>query len=99
MSDREKYGKEMDRWIGDENMWIRRTALIHQLSYKDQVDSERLFRYVEARMHEEEFFIRKAIGWALRQYSKANRPLVAKFLEKNKAKLSTLSFREGSKYV
>lgn len=49
-------------------------------------------------MHEEEFFIRKAIGWALREYSKTNKESVAKFIKNHKNELSMLSIREGSKY-
>ena len=62
-------GKVMDGWIDHENMWMRRTAILHQLNFKDRTDPDRLFHYCEQRMGEKEFFIRKAIGWALRQYS------------------------------
>jgi 3-methyladenine DNA glycosylase AlkD len=58
----------MDDWIEDENMWIRRTALLFQARYKDATDSKRLFAYCQKTMHEKEFFIRKAIGCALREY-------------------------------
>ncbi|GAB5411846.1 MAG: DNA alkylation repair protein [Chlamydiales bacterium] len=90
---------EMDRWIEDENMWIRRSALIYQLKYKEKTDKERLFSFCKSRMHEEEFFIRKAIGWVLRQYARTNPESVREFIEKNRSELSSLSFREASKYL
>lgn len=61
---------QVDLWIDDTDMWMRRTALIYQLSYKDKTQRDRLFAYCEKRMHEKEFFIRKAIGWALRTYAR-----------------------------
>ncbi len=90
---------EMDRWIEDENMWIRRSALIYQLKYKEKTDEKRLFTYCELRMHEEEFFIRKAVGWVLRQYARTNPKSVREFVEKNRFELSPLSYREASKYL
>lgn len=90
---------EMDRWIEDENMWIRRSALIYQLKYKEKTNEKRLFTYCESRMHEEDFFIRKAIGWVLRQYARTNPKSVHKFVEKNRSELSPLSYREASKYL
>ena len=89
----------MDQWIEDEHLWIRRSAIIFQLMWKQKTDEKRLFDYCSKRMHETDFFIRKAIGWALRQYSKTNRQAVAVFVEKNKLTLSPLSLREASKYL
>jgi 3-methyladenine DNA glycosylase AlkD len=94
-----KHKKTMDRWIQSENMWLRRTALIHQLTYKENTDQKKLFDYCKQTMHEKEFFIRKAIGWALRQYAKTNPEAVRKFVTNNKDSLSGLSFREASKYI
>lgn len=51
-----------DAWIDDEDMWVRRAALIGQIKHKDETDSARLFDYCERHAHEKEFFIRKAIG-------------------------------------
>jgi len=91
---------QMDVWISDrDSFWIRRSALIFQLKYKHNTDKERLFRYIIATMHEDEFFIQKAIGWTLREYSKSNKKDVKKFLQQHKDKLSKLSYREGSKYT
>lgn len=94
-----KLATEMDRWIEDENMWIRRSALIYQLKYKEKTNQKRLFAYCESRMHEEEFFIRKAIGWVLRQYARTNPESVREFIEKNHSELSPLSYREAAKHL
>ena len=85
----------MDRWIDDEYMWLRRTAILHQLKWKERTDRERLFRYCALRAHETEFFIRKAIGWALRQYSWSNPQAVVAFVTEHEAQLSGLSKREA----
>lgn len=87
----------VDLWIKDENMWLRRTALLFQLKWTDHTDEERLFRYIRLTAHENEFFIAKAVGWALRQYSKTNPEAVRKFMKA--VELQPLSVREGSKYL
>ncbi len=87
----------LDRWIDDENLWIRRSALICQNSFGELTDEERLFRYCLARAPESEFFIRKAIGWALREYSYAAPEVVRDFLLEHRAALSGVTFREGGK--
>ncbi len=89
---------QMDLWIDDTDMWLRRTALIYQLSYKDKTERNRLFGYCEKRMHEKEFFIRKAIGWALRTYSRVNPQDVRAFITRNSNNLSPLSCRVAGKY-
>ena len=94
-----QHKKNMDLWIKSENMWLRRSAIIHQLKYKNNTDEKRLFKYCKLTMHEKEFFIRKAIGWALRQYSKTNPLSVKQFIKENYQNLSNLSIREGSKYI
>ena len=85
----------MDRWIDDPGLWIRRSALLCQLRHKQRTDSKRLFDYCRRRMSEKEFFIRKAIGWALRQYSYTDGEAVWEFLQENREELSGLSSREG----
>lgn len=97
--DHPKLIEVMDGWIQDENLWIRRTALIFQLKWKKQTDTERLFNYCSQLMHESDFFIRKAIGWALRQYAKTDPQAVKKFIHSNQKNLSLLSIKEGSKYL
>ena len=94
-----KTGKVMDKWIDDKNMWIRRAAILHQLNFKERTNGDRVFRYCEKRMHESEFFIRKAIGWALRQYSYVDGNAVFQFVKDNKSELSTLSKTEALKIL
>ncbi len=89
----------MDRWIESENMWLARTAIIHQLSYKADTDADRLFRYAELRAEDTEFFIRKAIGWALRQYARQSPDEVRSFVAANEDRLSGLSKREAMKHL
>jgi len=86
-----------ERWIASDNFWLQRTALLYQLSYKKNTDEERLFRYIRSVAKEKEFFIRKAIGWALREYSKTNEDAVRRFVAETE--LSPLSQKEALKYV
>jgi 3-methyladenine DNA glycosylase AlkD len=85
----------MDRWIDDENMWLQRTAILHQLGFKELTDAARLFRYCALRAGEQEFFIRKALGWALREYSKVDAEAVRAFVSEHERELSGLSKREA----
>lgn len=96
---RDELNPIMDRWIKDDDFWIRRTAILSQLRHKKETDGERLFDYCLRCVDEKEFFIRKAIGWALREYSYTDPQAVKKFLLANKDRLSTLSFREGSRVM
>jgi len=89
----------MDRWIESDDMWLGRTAIIHQLGYKADTDADRLFRYVESRADDTEFFIRKAIGWALRQYARQSPDQVRAFVSANEDRLSGLSKREALKHL
>ncbi|WP_409272603.1 DNA alkylation repair protein [Neobacillus sp. SCS-31] len=88
---------EMDKWAVSDNMWLRRTAILHQLKYKDDTDESRLYTYIGQNADSREFFIQKAIGWALREYSKTNPDSVREFIQNTK--LAALSRREGSKYL
>jgi 3-methyladenine DNA glycosylase AlkD len=89
----------MDRWIDDKDIWLARTAILHQLSYKDATDTQRLFDYCLRRGGSSEFFIRKAIGWALRQYSKTDARAVRTFVRRHATELSGLSKREALKWL
>lgn len=89
----------MDQWIEDDNMWLARTALIHQLGYKEDTDAERLFRYVTLQAGHKDFFIRKAIGWALRQYARIDPDAVRSFVAEQEDELSGLSKREALKHL
>jgi 3-methyladenine DNA glycosylase AlkD len=91
--------KRMDRWIEDPEMWIRRAALLFQLKYKEKTDEKVLFSYCLKTMHEKEMFIRKAIGWALREHSKTSPDSVKDFIHMHRLSLSPLSIREGMKHL
>ena len=86
---------EMDRYSTSENFWLRRISLIYQLGYKKETNEAKLFEYCLLMADEKEFFIRKAIGWALRQYARVEPEKVKEFVTQNK--LSTLSTREALK--
>lgn len=73
--------------------------MLCQLKFKERTNEEKLFEYCENLCNEKEFFIRKAIGWALRQYSYVKPDRVMIFLTENKKKLSKLSYREGIKVI
>jgi 3-methyladenine DNA glycosylase AlkD len=88
---------QMDRLIDDADLWRRRIALLHQLGAKGDTDSARLFDYCLRRADEKEFFIRKAIGWALRDYAWHDSRAVQRFLDQHGARLSPLSRREAAK--
>ena len=87
----------IDRWIDDRDMWIRRSAILCQNKHKRLTDSRRLFCYCLARSYEKEFFIRKAIGWALREYAYTAPEEVLRFLLSHRNELSPLSFREAAR--
>ncbi len=89
----------MDEWIEDDDRWIARTAILHQLSYGRATDSERLFRYADRRAADSEFFIRKALGWALRQYARVSPDEVRSFVQARDDQLSGLTRREALKHL
>ena len=78
-------------------MWVRRTAILCQLKYKLSTNEDLLYKIILICANEKEFFIRKAIGWALREYSKTNPKSVKDFIKNNTSKLAPLSVREGMK--
>ncbi len=86
-------------WIDDENMWIRRTAILAQLMFKEKMDTGLLFEFCDKRLHEDEFFIRKAIGWVLRQHSKTDPDVIRAYVDSRRDKMSGLTLREASKYT
>jgi 3-methyladenine DNA glycosylase AlkD len=85
------------RWMESENMWLQRTAILFQLGYKQRTDSRLLFDCIRRVADSKEFFIRKASGWALREYSKTNEAAVRQFVADTV--LSPLSVREALKVV
>ena len=87
------------KWSTDENIWLRRIAIDHQLQRKDKTDTVLLEKIIINNFGEKEFFINKAIGWSLREYSKTSPDWVRSFVNKHKEKMSPLSIREASKYL
>lgn len=87
------------------NFWLRRIAIGHQRKFKEKTDTNLLAKIIKTNLKipctdkDENFFIDKAIGWALREYSKTNPSWVKSFLTENKNDLSKLSTREASKYL
>ena len=95
----EGYDQIMLEWSKDSNIWLRRVAILYQLSLKDKVDEQILDKILVNNLGDNEFFINKAIGWALRDYSKFNPEWVREFIKKNKENMANLSIREASKYI
>lgn len=89
----------LDAWIESDDFWLARAAILHQLNYKENTDRDRLFAYCRRRAQDSEFFIRKAIGWALREYSKTAPGVVRRFVREHEDTLSPLSQREGLKWL
>ncbi len=84
------------KWMNSGNMWLQRASILFQLNYRQQTNEQLLFNYILELQHSKEFFIQKAIGWALREYAKHNRKAVEQFIEK--ATLMPLSIREAQKH-
>jgi 3-methyladenine DNA glycosylase AlkD len=89
----------MDAWLKHPSHWVRRSAMLHQLGWRLDTDTTRLFGYAQQLADEKEFFIRKAIGWALRDYARWNPKAVTNFLLEHRAKLSGLTVREAAKHL
>ncbi|MFJ7071157.1 DNA alkylation repair protein [Streptomyces sp. NPDC098781] len=94
-----KLKADMDAWIEDPDLWIARTALLHQLRYKERTDTERLFAYCLRQSAHPDFFIRKAIGWCLREYAKTDPDAVRDFLARERGRFAPLSVREALKNI
>lgn len=89
----------MIEWSLDENIWVRRIAINHQMFRKENMKEDLLEEILMNNFESDEFFINKAIGWTLRDYSKTNATWVTQFIDKHRESLSPLSIREGSKYI
>jgi 3-methyladenine DNA glycosylase AlkD len=85
------------RWMKSGNLWLQRSSLLFQMKYKQNTDTNLLADYIGQLSSHPDFFIRKAIGWILREYSKTNKEWVKEFV--NNHSLSGLSIREASKYL
>ena len=89
----------MRRWSTDPNLWRRRVSIICQLGFKQETDLELLYANIEPNLGDRDFFIRKAIGWALRQYAWTDPKEVARYVHTHASRLSGLSQREALKNI
>jgi 3-methyladenine DNA glycosylase AlkD len=94
-----KLTADMDAWITDGDLWVARTALLHQLTYKERTDADRLFAYCLVQSGHPDFFVRKAIGWALREYAKTDPEAVRAFLARERGRFAPLTVREALKNI
>ena len=90
---------EMDAWSAAADTWLIRTAILHQLHYGAGTDEERLFDYCTRQAGHRDFFVRKAIGWALRQYARTAPGAVTGYVAGHRDRLSPLSVREATKHL
>jgi len=94
----EKRQAYVDKWLASGNIWLQRSAVLFQLNYKSNLDKEMLTYVIHSLLGSKEFFINKAIGWILRQYSRTNTDWVLAFVE-NTPELANLSKREAVRLI
>ena len=87
----------LERWRYSENLWLRRTTLLYQLKFKHDTDHQRLFDLIRYNLDDSDFFIQKAIGWSLREYSKTAPDRVIEFLASHS--IQGLARREALKWL
>ena len=90
---------EMRCWIEDDDLWIRRSAILSQLRFKRDTDGDMLFEFCSNCLSEESFWIRKAVGWALREYSKSEAESVRRFVTEHRHLMSRVTLKEAEKYI
>lgn len=86
-------------WSRNDNIWIRRVAILFQLMYREKTNTAVLEQILANNRGSGEFFIDKAMGWILRQYSKTNPLWVRNYIDNNRSELSKLTLREAAKYI
>ncbi|MEM9623851.1 MAG: DNA alkylation repair protein [Pseudomonadota bacterium] len=82
-------------WTTDADVWVRRSSILCQLKFKAATDTELLHAAIQGSIQDNDFFARKAIGWALREYAKTDAPWVISYVDTHAASLSALSQREA----
>lgn len=92
----EKKEEYAQKWSISDNMWLKRTSIIFQLNYKTKTNTDLLEKNILLNIESKEFFIQKAIGWALRQYARTDKDFVKNFVASNQ-NLANLSKREALK--
>lgn len=95
----DQVGPHVRRWATDKDLWCRRTALVCQVGVKEGTDTKLLAYVIEPNLADPNFFIRKGIGWALRDYSKTDAAWVRRFVEAHRSDLSPLSLKEATQYI
>lgn len=90
---------EMRAWSNSPQMWKARTSILSQLRHRERTDDALLFACIEPSIESKEFFLRKAIGWALREHSKVRPDAVRRFVRHHESRLSGLSKREALRLV
>ena len=93
----EKIKRVTGKWNSSKNIWLQRLSITFQLMYKKQTDEKLLFNYIIKLKNSEEFFVQKAIGWALRQYARTDPKSVKRFV--HSIQLKPLSIREALKHI
>lgn len=93
----EQVGKYVEKWLESNNIWLQRSALLFQLKYRDNLNPELLSFIIHGLLNSKEFFINKAIGWVLREYSRTNPIWVADFV--NNTELNALSKKEALRLI
>ena len=99
LNQRDKLSPRMDVWTTDRNMWLRRTSILCQLRHKTATDTALLDVACTSNLAETEFFIRKAIGWALREYAKTDPEWVLAYVSEHENDMSGLTHREAMKHL
>lgn len=89
----------MLEWSVSDNIWLRRVAIDYQQEYKEKTNEDILEKIIVSNLGSDEFFINKAIGWSLRDYSKVNPEWVVHFIERHGEEMNSLSVKEASKYL
>ena len=89
--------KYVTKWLKSNNIWLQRSALLFQLKYKKNLDTELLSSIINSLLGSKEFFINKAIGWVLRKFSRTNPKWVMEFV--NNTELNTLSKKEALRLI
>ena len=89
----------LDQWAASDDLWLNRSAILHQLLFKNETDAEQLFEYCDRHAASTEFFHRKAIGWALRQYARTDPAAVIDYVDARRSILSSLTVREAFKHI
>jgi 3-methyladenine DNA glycosylase AlkD len=90
---------KMRVWARSDDLWKRRSAILSQVGFRDATDRELLYECIEPSLASREFFLRKAIGWALRQYARTDPDAVRSFVARNEGRLSPLSRREALRRI